>query len=128
MTRALCFSLWLSTVSLVSAQDVELPSRESPALFRSSGPAFAESVRRQLRAMRPCYERALARSGDVPRGTIRFVIERTGRTSKVRFTPAPGESADRELERCLIGAIRRMRFDPRPDRVEIAYPVGVHAS
>jgi hypothetical protein len=125
--RVLCLSTLLCC-SVGSAQDVELPSREPPMLFHASPTSIAEGVRRQLRGVVRCYERALTRSGNVPRGTLRFVIERSGRTSKVRFGRAPGEVPDRELERCVVDAVRRMRFDAMRETVEIAYPLGVHAS
>jgi hypothetical protein len=128
IARALCVAMSLLGGAVAAAQDVELPSRESPALFRGSGssPSIGEGVRRQLRGIVRCYERALTRSGNVPRGTLRFVIERNGRTSKVRFRRAPGEAVDREFEGCVVGVVRRMRFDPMNERVEIGYPLGVH--
>jgi hypothetical protein len=84
---------------------------------------IARVMRRQLNALRDCYERALKRNRKLAgKLIIRFEILESGRTSNIEFEDASLNSP--EVRQCIEGRAKYWRF-PRPDggSVFVAYPI-----
>jgi hypothetical protein len=80
-------------------------------------------MRRQLKSLRDCYERALKRNRKLAgKLVIKFEIEESGRTSHVDFEDASLNSP--EVRECIAQRAKYWRF-PRPDggSVFVAYPI-----
>lgn len=79
-------------------------------------------MRRQLKALRDCYERALKRNrGLSGKIVIRFEILETGRTDSIEFDDEMGSS---EVLSCIRRRAKYWRF-PKPEggSVFVAYPI-----
>lgn len=87
-----------------------------------SSAQIARVMKRQLKALRDCYERALKRDRSLKgKIVIRFEILETGRTSDVDIEDSMGSS---DVVKCIKGRAKYWRF-PKPDggSVFVAYPV-----
>lgn len=83
---------------------------------------IAAVMRRKLKAIRSCYERALKRDRSLKgKVVIRFEIMENGRTSNIEFDDRMGSSA---VVSCIRTRAKSWRF-PRPDggSVFVAYPI-----
>jgi hypothetical protein len=84
---------------------------------------IARVMRRQLNALRDCYERALKRNRKLSgKLIIKFEILESGRTSNVEFEDASLNSPD--VRQCIESRAKYWRF-PKPDggSVFVAYPI-----
>ncbi len=83
---------------------------------------IASVMRRNLKALRSCYESALKRDRTLKgKITIRFEILENGRTSNIEFDDKMGSS---QVVSCIRTRAKSWRF-PRPDggSVFVAYPI-----
>src|SRR5688572_6753406 len=84
---------------------------------------IAKVMRRQLNALRDCYERALKRNRKLAgKLIIRFEILESGRTSNIEFEDSSLNSP--EVRQCIESRAKYWRF-PKPDggSVFVAYPI-----
>lgn len=125
LLRCMGVALVILAGGSAAAQDAPLAPRPSPLLFRGSSPNFAEQVRSGIRPIYRCFEAQHRRGRDAPPGRLRFTIERSGRTSKIRFIPVSQRTADPRFTTCLIGVVRRMRFARQESPVTVMYPLFV---
>lgn len=85
--------------------------------------AIAGVMKRQLKALRSCYEGALKRDRTLSgKLIIRFEIEESGRTSNIEFEDVSLNSED--VKQCIRRRAKYWRF-PKPDggSVFVAYPI-----
>ena len=95
---------------------------ESARASSVSREAIARGVRRNVRAIRVCYERALIRdpsaAGTV---TVQFVIGRDGPVLSASISATTIQ--DTEMLDCLVSHARRWRFPPNPEGdVTVRFP------
>lgn len=84
---------------------------------------IARVMRRQLKSLRDCYERALKRNRKLSgKLVIRFEILESGRTSNIEFDDSSLNSPD--VQQCIARRAKYWRF-PRPEggSVFVAYPI-----
>lgn len=102
------------------------------ALLRGEAPrgsldreVIRQGVRRGSSAVRACYQQALDRVGVIEgRLTVRFTIGETGAVRQALVDDAQSEIDDPQLRRCLLAAVRALRF-PAPEGggiVLVSYP------
>ncbi len=87
-----------------------------------SSAQIAKVMKRQLKALRDCYERALKRNRSLKgKIVISFEILENGRTAGIDIEDNMGS---KDVARCIKGRVKRWRF-PKPDggSVFVAYPV-----
>lgn len=87
-----------------------------------SSAQIARVMKRQLKALRDCYERALKRDRTLKgKIVIRFEILESGRTANVDIDDRMGSS---DVAKCIEGRAKYWRF-PKPDggSVFVSYPV-----
>ena len=79
-------------------------------------------MKRQLTALRDCYERALKRDRTLKgKIVIRFEIDEQGRTTNIEFEDSMG---NKDVLTCIKGRAKYWRF-PKPEggSVFVAYPI-----
>ena len=77
-------------------------------------------IRARRRAFQGCYERSL-RNNPALRGkvTVQFTIQTTGTVSGARA--AENTSGDAGLASCVVGVVRRLRWNPGPEGGSVQY-------